>query len=235
MEEPGRLQSMGSRRVGHNWATSLSLFTFLHRRRKWQPTPVFLPGESQGWGNLVAAVYGVAQSWTRLQWLSSKPIKFYLQKQEAGQSSPVGCNLSAPLLPSVIPGALESGRWGQAKDVWFETYTGHWKLNEQLPFGDLVFHNQYGGMQSSGVTDLWVNRVLEYKEIISSETLSLAACDLLDFCTGRQKMCIYCVEHKPRYPRSTLHWLCGRFHSLSCWTFLHIKMEIQFPENQSHL
>ena len=53
MEEPGRLQSMGSLRVGHHWATSLSLFTFLHWRRKWQPTPVFLPGESQGRGSLV--------------------------------------------------------------------------------------------------------------------------------------------------------------------------------------
>ena len=52
-EEPGRLQSMGSRRVGHGWATSLSLFTFMHLRRKWQPTPVFLPGESQGRGSLV--------------------------------------------------------------------------------------------------------------------------------------------------------------------------------------
>ena len=41
--------SLGSRRVGHDWATSLSLFTFMHWRRKWQPTPVFLPGESQGW------------------------------------------------------------------------------------------------------------------------------------------------------------------------------------------
>ena len=48
MEEPGRLQSMRSLRVGHDWATSLSLFTFMHWRRKWQPTPVFLPGESQG-------------------------------------------------------------------------------------------------------------------------------------------------------------------------------------------
>ena len=52
-EEPGRLQSMGSLRVGHDWANSLSLFTFMHWRRKWQPTPVFLPGESQGWGSLV--------------------------------------------------------------------------------------------------------------------------------------------------------------------------------------
>ena len=33
----------------------------MHWRRKWQPTPVFLPGESQGWGSLVAAVYGVTQ------------------------------------------------------------------------------------------------------------------------------------------------------------------------------
>ena len=53
MEGPGRLQSMGSLRVGHDWATSLSLFTFVHWRRQWQPTPVFLPGESQGWRSLV--------------------------------------------------------------------------------------------------------------------------------------------------------------------------------------
>ena len=52
-EEPVGLQSMGSLRVGHDWATSLSFFTFTHWRRKWQPTPVFLPGESQGRGSLV--------------------------------------------------------------------------------------------------------------------------------------------------------------------------------------
>ena len=52
-EEPDRLQSMGSQRVGHDSATSLSLSTFLHWRRKWQPTPVLLPGESQGQGSLV--------------------------------------------------------------------------------------------------------------------------------------------------------------------------------------
>ena len=42
-------------------------FQFMHWRRKWQPTPVFLPGESQGLGSLVAAVYGVTQSRTRLK------------------------------------------------------------------------------------------------------------------------------------------------------------------------
>ena len=53
MEEPGRLQSMGLRRIRHDWATSLSLFTFMHWRKKWQPTQVFLPGKSPGWQSLV--------------------------------------------------------------------------------------------------------------------------------------------------------------------------------------
>ena len=52
-EEPGGLQSMGLLRVGHDWATSLSLSTFMHWRRKLQPIPTFLPGESQGQGSLV--------------------------------------------------------------------------------------------------------------------------------------------------------------------------------------
>ena len=52
-EEPGGLQSMGSLGVGHGGATSISLFTFMRWRRKWQPTPVFLPGGSQGRGSLV--------------------------------------------------------------------------------------------------------------------------------------------------------------------------------------
>ena len=52
-EEPGGLQSMGSLGVRHNLATSLYFFTFMHWRRKWQPTPVFLPGESQGRESLV--------------------------------------------------------------------------------------------------------------------------------------------------------------------------------------
>ena len=53
MEEPSGLQSMASVRVGHDSAASLSLFTFMHWRRKWQPTPVFLPGGSPGPGSLV--------------------------------------------------------------------------------------------------------------------------------------------------------------------------------------
>ena len=52
-EEPGRMQSMRLLRVRHDRVTSLSLFTLMHWRRKWQPTPVFLLGESQGRWSLV--------------------------------------------------------------------------------------------------------------------------------------------------------------------------------------
>ena len=62
-EEPGRLQSMGSLRVRHDWVTSLSLFTFMHWIRKWQPTPVFLPRESQGQRSLVGChLWGCTES-----------------------------------------------------------------------------------------------------------------------------------------------------------------------------
>ena len=62
-EEPGGLQSMGSLRVGHDGATSLLLFTFMHWRRTWQPTPVFLPGEFQGpWSLVGCRLWGHTQS-----------------------------------------------------------------------------------------------------------------------------------------------------------------------------
>ena len=56
--------------VTRSW-TRLSDFTFVHWRRKWQPTPVVLPGESQGRVSLVGCCLGVAQSRTRLKRLSS--------------------------------------------------------------------------------------------------------------------------------------------------------------------
>ena len=58
-EGPGGLQSMGSLRVGHDKAASLLHFTYTHWRRKWQPTPVFLPGESQGrWSLMGCHLWG---------------------------------------------------------------------------------------------------------------------------------------------------------------------------------
>ena len=69
-EEPGGLQSRGSQRIGHNLATKQQQIHLL-TATKWQPIPVFLPGESQGRGSLWAAVYGVAQNWTGLNRLTA--------------------------------------------------------------------------------------------------------------------------------------------------------------------
>ena len=69
-EEPGRLQSMGSRRVRHDWATSLSLSTFMHWRRKWQPTPVLLhwriPGTGEPGGLPSLGLHRVGHDWSNL-------------------------------------------------------------------------------------------------------------------------------------------------------------------------
>ena len=111
LAEPDRLQSMGLLRVGHDWVTSLLLFTFMHWRRKWQPTPVFLPGESQGRGSLVGFVYGVTQSRTRLKRLSSSRYLPPLVLRKAGHPTPV-------LLPGKshgrrsLVGCSPWGRWG---------------------------------------------------------------------------------------------------------------------------
>ena len=101
MEEPGRLQFMGSLRVGHDWATSLSLFTFLHWRRQWHPTPVFLPRESHGfWW---AVVHGVEKTRTRL---SNFTFTFHfpaLEKEMATHSSVLAWRIPGTGEPGGLP------------------------------------------------------------------------------------------------------------------------------------
>ena len=79
-KEPGRLRSMGSLRAGHDRVTSLWLFTFILWRRKWQPTPVFLPGESQGWGSLVGCRLWGRTELDTTKWLSSSSSKTQIVK-----------------------------------------------------------------------------------------------------------------------------------------------------------
>ena len=64
------------------WLSNFT-FTFMHWRRRWQPIPVFLPGESQGQGSLVATVYGVTQSRTQLKRLSSSSSIIYVEIRES--------------------------------------------------------------------------------------------------------------------------------------------------------
>ena len=133
-EEPGGLRSLGSLRVGHDWATSLPLFTFLHWRRKWQPTPVFLPGESQGWGSLVGCrlwdrtesdttevtlVVVVVVVWSILglpMWLSSKESAYQYRRHKRRRFSSVlwrspGEANGNPLQHSCLRNPIDRGAW----------------------------------------------------------------------------------------------------------------------------
>ena len=78
--------NMRSQRVGHDWVTLLSLFTFTHWSRKCQLTPVFLPRESHGWGSLVGCrLWGRTsrarlkrQQQQQLQQTFKKGLKYFL-------------------------------------------------------------------------------------------------------------------------------------------------------------
>ena len=77
MEEPGRLQSMGSLRVRHDWATSLSLFTIMTGEGNGNPLQCSCLENPRVGGAWRAAVYGVAQSRTWLKRLSGSSSSFY--------------------------------------------------------------------------------------------------------------------------------------------------------------
>ena len=71
---------------------SLSFFTFMHWRRKWQPTPVFLPGESQGQGRLVAC-----RLWGRTESDTTEATQQQQQQQHTNNIFQV-CHLRARLI-----------------------------------------------------------------------------------------------------------------------------------------
>ena len=134
MEEPGRLQSMGSLRVRHDWATSLSLFTFMHWRRKWQPTLVFLAGESQGPGSLVGC-----HLWGRTE---SDMTEVTQQQQQQWLIEPVTEHWGSEppdLLHEALVGCLGDDYagpgglcLGQGREVGGEKHAVAWSLRGEL-------------------------------------------------------------------------------------------------------
>ena len=107
MEEPGRLQL--DTKSWTRSVTSLSLFTFMHWRRKWQPTPVFLPGQSQGWQSLVGC-----HLWGHTESDTTEATQQQQQQQSYSSRSLENCvslckicgfaqnwNLTPPILPLI--------------------------------------------------------------------------------------------------------------------------------------
>ena len=172
MEEPGRLQSMGLLRVAHDWATSLSLFTFMHWRRKWQPTPVFLPGESQGGGAWWAAVYGVPQGRTRLKWLSSSSSlgPYYVILRG---SSFYLCSLSV-IVKRIC---LHCGK--PRFDPWVGKIPWRWKWHPPT----LFFPGEFHGQRSLASYSPW-----DHKELDMTEQLSFTQSGSYCFILKRQQL-----------------------------------------------
>ena len=102
-EEPAGLWSMGWLGVGYDWATSLSLFTFMHWRRKWQPTPVFLPGESHGWRSLVGC-----SPWGREESDMTERLHFHFSLSCIGEGN------GNPLQCSCLENPRDGGVWWAA-------------------------------------------------------------------------------------------------------------------------
>ena len=132
---------MGLLTVGHDWATSLSLFIFMHWRRKWQPTPGVLPGQSQGQGSLVGCrLWGHAESDTTeaTQQQQQQPLctKYYAgTAAKSRQSCPTLCDpidSSPPGFP--IPGIL------QARTLeWVAiSFSNAWKWSHSVVFNSAI-------------------------------------------------------------------------------------------------
>ena len=124
----------------------------MHWRRKWQPTPVFLPGESQGQGSLVAAVSGVAQSQTRLKQLSSSDSD---HKESA-------CNTGDP---GSIPGL------GGSPEEWILSILHFHSSLSCIGEGN-VNPLQYSCLENSMDRGAWRGRVHEVAESDMTEQLT---------------------------------------------------------------
>ena len=98
-----RLQSMGLQRVWHDWATSLSLFTFMHWRRQWHPTPVLLPGKSHGRRSLVGC-----SPWDREESDTTEWLHFLFSPSCIGEGN------GNPLQYSCLENPRDGGAWWAA-------------------------------------------------------------------------------------------------------------------------
>ena len=110
--EPGGLQSMGSLRVGHDWATSLSFSLSCSGEgngKALQGSCVENPRDRGAWW---AAVYGVTQSQTRLKWLSSSSsIRTYIEQWNGTE------------IPEINPHIWSTDYWQEYQD--YSTGKGH--------------------------------------------------------------------------------------------------------------
>ena len=100
------------------WLTGFTLiFTFMHWRRKWQPTPLLLPGESHGQRSLVGC-----RLWGRTESDTTERLHFHFTFSCIGEGN------GSPLQCSCLENPRDRGAW------WAAVYgvAQNWTLLKQL-------------------------------------------------------------------------------------------------------
>ena len=142
--------------------TSLSLFTFMHWRRKWQPTPVFLPGESQGQGSLVGCcLWGRTESvmTEEMQQQQQKLFPNINKKKTNTRGRFFREGNGTPLQYSCLENLMEGGAWWAAvhrvAKSWARlsdfTFTFHFhELEKEMATHSSVLAWRIPGMEEPG-------------------------------------------------------------------------------------
>ena len=134
--------------VGDDWANSLLLFIFMHWRREWQPTPVFLPGESQGQGSLVGCRLWGRAEWdktevTQQQWynkcdimkLSTEELMFWTVVFEKTLKSPLKCKEIKPVNPKGNQSWMFIGRTDAEAPILWPPDAKYWLIGKDHDAG----------------------------------------------------------------------------------------------------
>ena len=115
-----RLQSMGSLRVGDDWVTSISLFTFMHWRRKWQPTCVLawrIPGMGEPGGLPSMELHRVGHGWSDLAAAAITNSPLHKHTAVPLESPPQATPAALPVHWGKVPSTLaESQFWNSPED-----------------------------------------------------------------------------------------------------------------------
>ena len=158
VEEPDRLRSMGSLGVRHDWATSLSLFTFMHWRRKWHPTPVLLPGKFHGRRSLVGC-----RLWGHTELDTTERLHFHFSLSCIGEGN------GNPLQCSWLENPRDGGAWWAAvygvTQSWTRlsdfTFTFHFPAleKEMAPHSSVLAWRIPGTGEPGGLPSMGSHRV----------------------------------------------------------------------------
>ena len=173
-EEPGRLQTMGSQRVGHNWSdlAAAAAAVFHWWRRQWHATPVLLPGKSHGRRNLAGC-----SPWGRVESDTTERLHFHFSLSCIGEGN------GNPLQCSCLENPRDGGAW------WAAVYGSHRVGHDWSDLAAAGFHRMDMLLQlfiHLCLVDLWFAPRFWLLQIVLLWTfVSISLCEYFLFFLGK--------------------------------------------------